>query len=235
MNLDQFPLWGLLKENITVDMLQSIAIADYGYDSEEHFSALKNIYDNSETPATLKLEPKEVLSLVSWSKYLDDESEELYKVLFCVFILLVSSVDEESSNRLEGRSDKLIIGLDCAEKLGRATLECFYDFVKAINSRISLALVEEDLLYLRLDEYICSQMTNQAPSVFLELQEKLVDDEIAVAEIFEYHIEYHADVFKYTFYNQKVELWKAYYSTYCAEYERYRVEKLCHLFSVKNH
>ena len=235
MNLDQFPLWGLLKENVTVEMLQSIAIADYGYDSDEHFSALKNIYDNSEIPATLKWEPKEVLSLVSWSKYSDEESEELYKILFCVFILLVSSVDEESSNRLEGRSDKLIIGLDCAVKLRGAALECFYDFVKAINNRISLALVEEDLLYLTLGEYICSQMTNQDSSVFLGLQEKLVDAEIAVAEIFECDIEYHTDVFKYTFYDQKVELWKAYYSIYCAEYERYRVEKLCHLFSVTNH
>jgi hypothetical protein len=235
MNLNQFAIWGLIKAELSKETLKSISLSDGGYDSDEHYEALLSIFEKSETPITLRWEPKEVLALVGWRESVGRSDKELWEILFCNFIILVSSIEENSNDREEGRSEKAIIALDCSVKLGRKALESFYEFVKQINERISLSLVEEDLLYLYLAEYICAKLTDQDISVVKAIGKRLIEAEKQVAEIFECNIEYHKDIFKYTFFDQRAKLWENYYSHYCGEHETYRTKELGRLFSAPSH
>lgn len=51
---------------ITDAMLRTIAEADYGYDAEKNFEALKPIRDYLEVPTPLDWNPREVLDLTRW-------------------------------------------------------------------------------------------------------------------------------------------------------------------------
>ena len=67
---------GLLREiskHIDDEMLEQIASADYGQDSEKHFMALRQIRDTSTFPEKMDWYPGEVLELTRWLEPYDPE------------------------------------------------------------------------------------------------------------------------------------------------------------------
>jgi len=65
---DAYALLRCIAPRIGLDMLRNIAAADYGFDADAHFAALRKIRDGGPVDVPLDWIPKEVLELRRWSE-----------------------------------------------------------------------------------------------------------------------------------------------------------------------
>jgi len=68
IHADPDDLLNAVRPHITDSMLQEIAEADYGHNSDLHLAALRRIRDNGSVPSPLPWEPAEVCRLIRWSR-----------------------------------------------------------------------------------------------------------------------------------------------------------------------
>ena len=86
----------------------------------------------------------------------------------------------------------------------------------------------ENILYFLLAEYLVKKM--QGLEV-VDLKESLLEAELLAANIYDTGIEYYLDIFKYSFFDSKIALWREYYDRYCLEHDSLRISKIGYLFS----
>ncbi|MEX1015941.1 MAG: hypothetical protein WDZ31_04270 [Phycisphaeraceae bacterium] len=113
-----------LRLRIPGDILQEIALADYGRDASEHLAALRRIQGQGVISRPLDWAPKEVLELTKWS-----EPDELKRInpeacrrdhlarLFCCTVLLYAMADGESN--ISSETDTLAQFVASATALGK--------------------------------------------------------------------------------------------------------------------
>jgi len=227
LNIGHLALWQRLQNEISVDVIKWISEYDF-YDADEHYRALWKIYTTSEMPDPFKWEPREVLSLVSHIDYKNEDSQTVLKVLFCNTILLAAAVMKGSDNSILGIPDKLITAIDCACILGEGVVVELYDFLAFLNTKCTYQIVEENILYFLLAEYLLCRISGKDNN---ELSEILLEAELIAANIYDMNVDYYLDIFKYTFHDSKVTLWREYYNKYCDQHDKLRIKKIGYLFN----
>lgn len=96
-------------------MLQEIAAADYGYDEQKHYEALRQIRNTGVLSSPLAWHPKEVLELVRWSKPEDPEWKpggfgergHLMRA-FCCAVLLEAAADPETYLYITSENETIV-------------------------------------------------------------------------------------------------------------------------------
>jgi hypothetical protein len=116
-----------LRPQISDDILDEIAAADYGMDFEAHRSALQKIHTGEPMPAPLPWEPKEVLELIRWSEPSDPnwkpgsvgERGHLMRA-FCCAALLEAAADPANDGYFSGENQTIAQLIASALALGEA-------------------------------------------------------------------------------------------------------------------
>ena len=157
--LRDLTIWRRFQQEITDRDLKAISEANYGYDVEGHFQAIREILSTGVFPVRLAWEPREVLSLVSWENYWEVNRESRERVYFCAVVLLAASEQPLSNSDLEGQVEKMIVAIDTSKLLGDGRTENLYEFFRFLVPRLELEKVEEDYLYFR--AFFDAQPTNQ--------------------------------------------------------------------------
>lgn len=120
-------LLAALSKHVDDEMLMSIALIDYGMNTEEHFAALCQIRDDQVVFAPMEWEPKEVLSLTLWSnpgklyegQIISDEKllkEHLIRA-FAAAALLRAMKEPPNSDYFNGDNHAIAVLLDSLSAL----------------------------------------------------------------------------------------------------------------------
>ncbi|NTF87196.1 hypothetical protein G6L46_08680 [Agrobacterium rhizogenes] len=119
---DPYPLLRATINLLDEDDLQSVARADYGNDSGEHFARLADVVRLCELPTPLKWHPREVLELTRWSEASAEDPDTVARIhrqrAFACTVLLVSYGDPNNVDASYGSNQTLIKLLDSLETLG---------------------------------------------------------------------------------------------------------------------
>lgn len=214
-------IWGYFQNSITETDLRYIADSDCGFDKDLHYKNLKGILSTGILPEKLEWEPREVLSLVRWEDYNDEDFESVNRVFFSSFILLAATEQENSMDLLEGQVENVIISIDCANALGREQLEILYQFFEYLIPKLSAKSIEEDLIYFNLGFYLLSKILCKPNDVVKCIVDNTISAEKQVREYLKFDFE--QDILKYTCFDQKINLWQEYLSKYDDELYRERL------------
>jgi hypothetical protein len=218
--LSELTIWRRFQKEITESELKEISEADYGYDAEEHFRLLKNILLSGKLPDRLEWEPREVLGLVSWCEYWKEGSTALVLANFCAVVLLAASERKLSNENLDGQIEKMIIAIDSSKLLGNGRTENLYEFFQYLVPKIKLQEVEEDFLYFNISLFILASMLKKPGNVLEELASNVIKAERAVANHCQCDLK--KDVFGYTFFDQRIGIWRRYYEEFGGLLETHR-------------
>ncbi len=115
LNPDPDALLIALSELVDDSMLEEIANADYGMETEEHLAQLRRIRDEHIVPSPMRWNPGEVLSLVHFrdpdQKYPDRDDENLRGHIIRAFacaVLLRSNAEVADDNYHDGQNQTLV-------------------------------------------------------------------------------------------------------------------------------
>lgn len=218
--LKDLTIWHRFQNEISENDLKIISEADYGYDVEEHFAALENILSTGELPGRLEWEPREVLSLVSWTDYWDEGDASREHAYFCSAVLLAASEQKLSNECLHGQVEKMIIAIDTSKLLGQGRTEDLYEFFRYLLPKIKLEEVEEDFLYFNLSFFVLAAMLNKPSDELDEIVASVLEAERAVAQYRDEEL--NPDIFAYTLFDQRIDIWRRYYREYAGLLEERR-------------
>jgi hypothetical protein len=117
-------LFDLLRSRVDDSMLQEIAEADYGDDSDEHFRALKRVQASGELPPN-EWVPMEVIELIRFSQP-DDPTWKPGSTgtrghvmrAYCCVVLLRIAADPKNYEYIDGENQTIILLVDSAIVLG---------------------------------------------------------------------------------------------------------------------
>ena len=210
--LKNLNIWRRFQSEINENDLKRISEADYGYNANEHFFALKSILFSGKLPERLEWEPREVLGLVSWNEYWKEDVSSCEQAYFCSVVLLAASEQKLSNEHLDGQIEKMIIAIDTSKLLGQGRTKDLYEFFQYLLPKIMLQEVEEDFLYFNLSLFVMASMLNKSPDELDELISIVLRVERAVAEHCQYEL--NPDIFAYTFFDQRINIWRKYYEEF---------------------
>lgn len=218
--LKDLTIWRRFQSEISENDLKVISEADYGYDAKEHFRVLKSILFSGKLPERLEWEPREVLSLISWNEYWKEDRHSCELAFFCSVVLLAASEQKLSNEHLDGQIEKMIIAIDASRLLGEGRTENLYEFFQYLLPKIKLQEVEEDYLYFNLSLFLLASMLNRPTEELDELIAIILRAERAVAECCHYDL--NPDIFAYTFFHQRITIWRRYYEEFAKLLEERR-------------
>ncbi len=218
--LRDLTIWRRFQLEVTDRDLKKISEADSGFGVKESFRSLKSILSSGKLPDILDWEPREVLCLTSWGDYRNNQYKSSGLTYFCAVILLAASEQPLSTDFLDGQIEKMIIAIDSAKILGNGRIENLYEFFKYLVPKVKLQEVVEDFLYFNVALFILASMLYEPADVLEELALKTIDAELAVVKFCEY--DFKQDVFGYTFFNQRIAIWRKYYKEYGGLLEMHR-------------
>tara|TARA_B100000446_G_C10422649_1_gene295226 strand:- start:51 stop:737 length:687 start_codon:yes stop_codon:yes gene_type:complete len=216
-------IWKYFRHEIQAHDLKEISELDWGSSTEKNLKALKQILASGETPRILEWEPREVLELSRWGDYRNDNKISIKQVFFSCFILLAASSSSEAAEYLDGQNENMIIAIDCAEILGDREISMLYEFFLSIVKGIKIEDWEEDYLYFHLSLYILSSLSKSSSERIEALAHNLVEVEKYTATYCKEEI--NKNIFSYTCFNQKITIWRDFYSRHGGLLENIRSEK----------
>ena len=212
-------------------MQQEIAEADYGYGMEKHLNVLKNILPTGVLPKRFEWEPMESLSLISWETYFKEDVKTVNMVFFCCVVLLASEENSKSAELLDGQVEKLIIAIDCANILGLKQVRYLYELCVYLVSKTNIQNSEEDFLYFNLSLYILAVMLKSTQDELQILITSTIEAEKQVVDYCQYDL--NKNIFKYTFFDQRILVWREDYSKYGVLLEQRRKNQFSSLWKTK--
>jgi hypothetical protein len=128
-----------LRPHIDDSFLDEIAAADYGFEWEEHFQALKSIYEQQPIPVPLQWVPREVLNLMRWSEpddpqYLSPPPNSKGRRghlirTFCCAVLLQAADNPETLGYIHAENETLVQLVASVLSLGHEASECALHFL----------------------------------------------------------------------------------------------------------
>lgn len=220
--LKNLTIWRRFQSEISDSTLKRISETDCGFDSQEHYSALKNIL-SGQFPEQLKWEPKEVLALTSWNEYWEEGKQSCEDAYFCSVTLLACSEKKSNHDHLEGQVEKMIIAIDSSNLLGQGRTEELYEFFQYLLPKINIEGIEEDFLYFNLSTFILASMLNKPAEELEELTVHVLKAERNVAEYCQDDIS--PDIFSYTFFDQRINIWRRYYKKFARKLQKRRIDE----------
>lgn len=191
--------------------------------------ALRNILSTGTIPKRLEWEPREVLSLVRWDEYWKEGNNLPDKAFFCSVTLLAASEKKLSASELEGQVDNMIIAIDTAAILGGESVKYLYEFLQYLVPRLALEDIKEDFLYFNLSLCVLSAMLERPKDEVENHIENTVHTEKAVAVYCQDPLQ--PDIFSYTFFDQRISIWRRYYSKYAKLLEERRNQVYAHCWN----
>ena len=198
---DGYALLRCIAPRIDIGMLRNIAGADYGFDEDAHFAALRKIRDGGPVDVPLEWVPKEVLELRRWSEP-DAEDRSLrqgelsgfdghWVRAFSCAVLLRAYCDPE-----DGQAATLIQLLESLEKLDRDLSRHAVASLSWLLPRVSREWGERNYVGLALLFLAVKSGIDVERDVLDALAEWLIADEEELFDIFGYGLGRHPEVWQ---------------------------------------
>jgi hypothetical protein len=119
--------------------------------------------------------------------------------------------------------EKMIIAIDSSVLLGNGRTENLFEFFHYLDPKIEIQKVEEDFLYFKLSLFLLASILNDPNDEIDILIKEVIRAEREVSEYCEYHL--NPDIFSYTFFDQRIAIWRKYYAEYAKLLEEQRIKE----------
>ncbi len=210
-------IWDYFRRTLDPTMLYEIAAGDYETATAQHLIELEKILNSGRLPDFLDWEPREALSLYSWSKAEVDDSRTHTMRLFSCVVLLAASASSHSNEHLWQQADKLIIAIDSAVCLGQAQLLYLDQFLLDLLPRLASNCDETDRLFFYIGVALLAQILQKtaAQQDFFLQQASIAEQAYLQASASDRQDQ----VLAYLEYSLRLELWQAHLAPYANKWQ----------------